>query len=67
MQYPVSREGKRVTLLACIAHYGSHTRTAVAIRRKTYDDDLGMYGLTREKIDVHHQAKWYIDRNIFED
>jgi hypothetical protein len=35
--------------------------------RRTYDDDLYMYGLTKEKLDVYYQAKGYIDRDIFED
>lgn len=66
VHYPVSRQGKRVTLIACIAADGSVLRPAVIIPRKTYDDHLQQYGLTEEKLDVYHQQKGYIDRDIFE-
>jgi hypothetical protein len=54
---PVSRQGKRVTLIACIAADGSYARLAVVIPRKTYDDDLCMSGLRKEKLDAHYQGK----------
>jgi hypothetical protein len=66
VQYPVSRQGKRITLIACIGADGSYLRPAVIIPRKTYDDHLQQYGLTKEKLDVYHQSKGYIDREIFE-
>jgi hypothetical protein len=37
---PVSRQGKRITLIACVAADGSYLRPAVIIPRKTYDDYL---------------------------
>jgi hypothetical protein len=67
VHYPVSRQGKRVTLIACITADGSFLRPCVVIPRKTYDDDLCTYGLTKEKIDVYYQRKGYIDKDIFEE
>jgi hypothetical protein len=66
VQYPVSRQGKRITLIACIGADGSVLRPAVVIPRKTYDDNVQQYGLTSEKLDVYHQQKGYIDRDIFD-
>jgi hypothetical protein len=66
VHYPVSRQGKRITLIACIAADGSVLRPAVVIPRKTYDDNLQEHGLTEEKLDVYYQRKGYIDRDIFE-
>jgi hypothetical protein len=65
VNYPVSRTGRRITLIGCIAADGSFLRPSVIIPRKTYDDDLMLYGLTPEKVDVYHQKKGYIDKDIF--
>jgi hypothetical protein len=46
---PVSRAGKRITLMACIAADGSAVTPEIIIPRKTIDDDLVLTGLTPEK------------------
>jgi hypothetical protein len=45
--YPVSRNGKRITLIGCIAADGSYIRPAIIIPRKTYDDELVNFGRPR--------------------
>jgi uncharacterized protein YjhX (UPF0386 family) len=50
--YPVSRTGKRITLIACIAADGSYLKPALIIARKTFDDELVDYGYTPEKLDI---------------
>jgi hypothetical protein len=68
VRYPVSRTGKRVTLLGCIFADGSHLRPALVIPRETFDDDLITgCGYTSEKVEVYNQKKGYVDRDIFED
>jgi hypothetical protein len=47
--YPVSRTGKCITLLACVAADGPFLKPAVVIPRKTYDEDLLRFGTTAEK------------------
>jgi hypothetical protein len=64
--YPVSRTGKRITLVACIAADGSYTKPLIVIPRKTIDEDLFLTGLTAEKVELYSQAKGYIDTQIFE-
>lgn len=63
--FPVPRTGKRITLVACIAADGSYLKPLIVIPRKTYDADLGLTGLTDEKVTVYSQAKGYTDRPIF--
>lgn len=65
--YEVSRRGKRISLIACIAADGSYMRPALILTRSTYDDELLEFGLTSEKIDVYSQKHSYIDRDIFTD
>jgi hypothetical protein len=65
ISYPVSRKGKRITLIACIAADGSFLRPALVISRKTFEDELMLFGYTEEKIDIYDQPKAYIDRDIF--
>jgi hypothetical protein len=65
--YPVSRTGKRITLLACVAADGSYLKPAVVITRKTYDDDLVLYGLTSEKVERYSQDNGYVATPIFDD
>jgi hypothetical protein len=64
--YPVSRTGKRITLVACIAADGSHMKPVIVIPRKTIDDDLFLTGLTGEKVAIYSQSKGYIDTPIFD-
>jgi hypothetical protein len=65
--YPVSRTGKRVTLVACIAADGSFIRPSIVISRKTFDDELLLYGFTPEKVEIYDQSNGYIDLEIFND
>jgi hypothetical protein len=46
----VPRIGKRIPFLACVAADGSYLKPAVIILRKTYDEDLALFGLTSEKV-----------------
>jgi hypothetical protein len=41
---PVSCAGKRITLMACIAAYGSAITPQIVIPRKIVDDDLFLRG-----------------------
>jgi hypothetical protein len=63
---PVSRTGKRITLVASIALDGSICKPLFIIPRKTVDDDLHFMGLTSEKIAVVHQQKGFMVTAIFE-
>jgi hypothetical protein len=65
--YPVPRTGKRITLLACVAADGSHLKPAVVIPRKTYDEDLMLFGLTPEKVELYSQGTGYVEIPIFDD
>jgi hypothetical protein len=63
---PVSRLGKRITLVACVAADGSFMKPFVIIPRKTVDADLPLTGMTQEKLTVHSQPKGFITTEIFE-
>jgi hypothetical protein len=63
---PVSRTGKRITLLACIALDGSFLRPTVIIPRKTVDSDLSLTGMTSEKVTVKSQPHGFINAPIFD-
>jgi hypothetical protein len=63
---PVSRTGRRITLVACIAADGSSIKALVIIPRKTVDPDLFLLGWTDEKVVVRHQGKAFINTEIFD-
>jgi hypothetical protein len=63
---PVSRAGKRITLIACIARDGSTLRPEVIIPRKTVDIDMVLTGLTSEKVTIRSQRHGFIDTRIFD-
>jgi hypothetical protein len=65
--YPVSRTGKRITLIACIAGDGSYIRPCLIIPRKTFDDELLCFGFTPEKVEIYSQSHSFIDIEIFND
>jgi hypothetical protein len=67
VHYPVSRTGKRITLLAFVAADGSFLEPVVVIPRKTYDEDLLLFGITPEKVEFYSQEKGYISMPIFDD
>jgi hypothetical protein len=67
VHYPVSRTGKRITLVACIAADGSFLRPCLVISRKTFDDEILTQGFTAEKVEIYSQSKAYIDLDIFDD
>jgi hypothetical protein len=46
--YSVSRRGKRITLIACVAADSSSVRPAFIIPRVIYEDEPAEYGLTDE-------------------
>jgi hypothetical protein len=64
--YEVSRQGKRITLVACVASDGSFVRPNIIISRATYDDDIVLFGIKPgENIDIYSQSKAYMDKDIF--
>jgi hypothetical protein len=63
----VSRAGKRITLLACIAADGSYAMPLVIIPRKTIDEDFWLTGMTPEEVMILSESKGYIDIAIFEE
>jgi hypothetical protein len=66
--FPVSRKGKRITLIACIAADGTFLKPSVIISRKTYDeDDLGLLGWTQDNCFIDSQRKSFVDMDIFAD
>jgi hypothetical protein len=68
VRYPVSRIGKRVTLIGCICADGSHLRPCLIIPRQTFDEHrLAQGGYSSDKVEIYTQKKGYIDRDIFED
>jgi hypothetical protein len=64
---PVSRAGKRITLMTCIAADRSAIKPQIIIPRKTIDDDLVLTGLTPEKVAVRSQPKGYAWAQLFDD
>jgi hypothetical protein len=67
VHYPLSRTGKRITLIGCIAADGSFLRPCLVISRKTFDDEILIHGFTPEKVEIYSQANAYIDLGIFDD
>jgi hypothetical protein len=65
--YPVSRTGKRITLIACIAADGSYIRPSLILARQTYEDEILLTGLTNDKVEIYSQAHSFINGPIFED
>jgi hypothetical protein len=63
---PLSRVGKRITLIACIACDGSFLIPTVIVARKTVDADLLLTGLTCEKVTIFTQPKGFVDTAIFD-
>jgi hypothetical protein len=64
---PVSRIGKRITLIACIAADGSFLCPCLIILRKIVEDELFLHGFPREKVEIYSQSKSCIVMGIFED
>jgi hypothetical protein len=67
INYAVSRQGKRITLIACVAADGSYLRPCVIIPRVTFENELGQAGWTPEKLEIYSQKHSYIDSDIFHD
>jgi hypothetical protein len=67
ISYPVSRSGKRITLIACIAADGSYMLPSLIIQRETFEDELLLMGFTPEKVELYTQKTSFIDRDIFFD
>jgi hypothetical protein len=67
VNYPVSRKGKRITLIACICVDGSFMRPVLVISRKTFEDELLLFGCTPDKVEIYDHPNAYIDRDIFTD
>jgi hypothetical protein len=67
INYAVSRQGKRITLIACVGADGSYIRPCVIIPRVTFENELGQSGWTPEKLEIYSQRHSYIDSDIFHD
>jgi hypothetical protein len=67
VRYPVSRVGKRITLIGAVFADGSYLKPGLIIPRQTHDDCVICRGYTAEKVEVYTQKKGFIDQNIFED
>jgi hypothetical protein len=65
--YPVSRTGKYIKMFGCIAAEESSMRPALIIMRKTFDDELLLFGFTLEKVGLYSQAHSFIDIEIVDD
>jgi hypothetical protein len=64
--YEVSRQGKRITLVACVAADGSFVKPSLIISRKTFEDELVLFGFVPgENVDFYNQGKAYMDHDIF--
>jgi hypothetical protein len=66
VNFPVTRIGKRITLIACIALDGSFLKPTIIVPRKTVDQDLVLTGLTPEKVTIKSQLHGFIDAPIFD-
>jgi hypothetical protein len=53
---PVSRTGKCLMLIVCIAADGSYMRPALIIPRKTFDDELLLFEFTTDKVELYSQT-----------
>jgi hypothetical protein len=66
--FPVSRTGKRITLIAWSCADGTYLKPSVIIARKTYDEDgLGMLGWTQDNCFIYSQRNSFIDIEPFND
>jgi hypothetical protein len=65
--YPVPRNGRRITLIACISADGGFIRPAMIVARKTFEDEIKLMGYTSDKIEIYSQERSFIDIDIFED
>jgi hypothetical protein len=61
---PVSRTGKRITLIVCMTADGSYVRPCLILQRKTFDDELLVQGFTPEKVEIYSQSLSVIDIEI---
>jgi hypothetical protein len=67
IHFPVPRTGKRITALVCIGADGSYLRPCLVIARQSFEDELVTYGFSAEKVEIYHQDKSFVDREIFQD
>ena len=63
--YPVRRNEKRVTLLACISASGRALRPLVIVGRKTIDQELAELGYTPDRVMYRHSPTGYMTQPIF--
>ena len=63
--YPVARDTKHATLVACIAADGSAVSPLVVVKHKTIRQDLHDLCWTPEKVCIKHSASGYITHVIF--
>jgi hypothetical protein len=67
IQFPVSRTGKRISLIACISADGTYVRPSIIIQRATFEDEAVTFGLTPDTVQIYTQRKSFIDRDISQD
>jgi hypothetical protein len=63
---PISRTGRRITLMASIAADSSVLKPEIIIPRKTVDVDLLLTGLTDEKLTIRSQPHSFVDTLLFD-
>jgi hypothetical protein len=63
----ISRQGKRITLIACLAANGSYLKPASIFTRSTSEDELASSGFANKKIEVCSQRHVHIDMDMFTD
>jgi hypothetical protein len=64
---PVSRAGKRITLIGCICADGSFLKPLLIIPRHTVDADLKLFGISEANLKIVDQRHGFVDREIFQE
>ena len=64
---PYERVNNRLTLIEAIFGDGTRAKPAMIIRRKTIEQEVLRYGLTKDKIAFYYQENGFINKFIFED
>jgi transposase len=64
---PVDRNGKRSSLIACVANDGSILKPYIVVTRESIDEELLTLGFTEEKIVIGHNPTGFINEDIFVD
>jgi hypothetical protein len=66
MPVPVSRTGKRITLIGCMCTDGSFISLLLIIQRRAVDADLRLFGIFNASCRIGPQTNGFVDCTIFE-